>query len=476
MASAETLTRFLVTSTKAGTVVTWSLFRFLAPGKNLTGNTAAMCLVTPQGLGGASQYELVGRDSQGREQVLSSYDLSTHDASITIQLLMGLLGSFKSSSTFDASKITDLLFRFSCTADLPEANFELTFQWYGCGLLERAIGSQLDPLAGFFFNPYWVFGGYIASIAVKDEQAVDDSCEVTLTCRDYRLLTDAKVISHDYRATTAPLDGDVLDAVCSATGLSSLFQISNQKFRQVQVNFDFRTVSEAYDMVSAATGCDWTVQPIAGNLGTLVPYARQLIYHTTDQQTGVLAPFELSETPNPAGSPPSYGYRLQSYARDLYTPANRIFVLGGEDKTGAPVNVTYQDQASHDQYGLWLEAVLRDATIADPSFASQVGQNQVNARKSPLTRLTVRTFADGLHVGMLLPVTHSLWGRAVFVVQRVAWEQLGDPAAQIAYTVDLGDYAPNLVQFFQLQYEAALAANYSGSNLAKTRRLRVVNE
>jgi len=471
-------TRFLVTDTTAGAQVDWTVYRFQAPGRNLTGNTLAMVLLTPKGLGGASQYSLLGRDNQGREQVLSTYDLSANASGTLIQLLMGGTGAFTSGANFDATSITELLFRFQATANLPEPQFELTFDWYATGLLQRAIAAQTAPLAGFFLNPYWVFGGYITSVQVNDQRAVDQECEVTLACRDYRLLTDAKVITHDYRATTAPMDGDVLDSVCAATGLSTLFQTSNQKFRQVQVNFDYRTVSEAYDMVCAATNADWSVLPIAGNLGTTVPYARQLVYHTTDQQTGVLAPFELVNTnPNPSGNPPTYGYRLLAYSKDLYTPANRVFVLGGQDKTGTPVTITYQDQASHDQYGLWLEAVYRDATIVDATFATAVGTNQVNNRKAPLTRLQVKTYADGLKVGNLLPVTHELFGRTIFVVQRITWEILQDPARQIAYTLDLGDYAPSLIQFFEQQYEAALAANYSGSGTISAReRLRVVNE
>lgn len=474
---ANEYTRFLVTNTKAGTRVDWSIFRF-APARNLTGNTLAMVLITPKGLGGASKYDLLGRDAQGREQVLSTYDLTPALGGSLIQLLMGGTAAFTSNAQFDATRIAELLFRFSCTADLPEQQFEITFNWYATGLLVRTIAAQTAPLQGFFYNPWWVFGGYVSAIQVVDQMATDGQSEITLTCRDYRVLTDGKVISHDYRAPTAPMDGDVLDAVCAATGLNQLFTtISNQKYRNVQVNFDYRTVSEAFDMVCAATGADWSVSPIPGNLGTLVPYGRQLTYHTTDQQGGILAPFELSVTPNAAATPPSYGFRLLQYARDLYTPANRIFVLGGMDKNNNPVTVTYQDQASHDQLGLWLESVYRDATIVDATFATSVGQNQVNQRKAPLTRLQLRTYADGLKPGMLLPVTHSYFGRTVFVVQRIQWKQLQSPAERIEYTVDLGDYAPSLVQFFQLQYEAALAANYSGSNLSLTRRrLAAVNE
>ncbi len=431
--------RYNVTAQHAGNTgsLTWQTF---TTPVNLANHILSAAVNTPGvGVAAGAHWNLVAVDSTGREMLSQNFTLSSSSTGIPAIQSMVSSTVLASSAGFDATQVKSLLLRFTADKELTASRWSFDLLWAAAGA--PVAGSVTPPIPPATWTAVPMFGGFATAIEYADPIAADQQINVTVTCRDWKLLTDTKLLTKDY-GPSAQYDDVILKDALVTVGLNTDFSNVSHIARKQQVlaKFSNRTISQVFTAIAAATNSNWFIYP-----------DKSVWYFDPHGASAPVAPVALSDKAN---NVTTFGYLLDSYSVEMYTPVNRQYVQGAPGVTGV-----YNDLNSQTKYGRILEGIYQDQNISNSDYAAKLAQSLATDAATPNVRLTVRTAIDGIRCGMKLTVENRIWGIATFTVQSMRLRQLNDVYDSLEYTLECGDYLPRLSDIFVSEQQRIQGTN-----------------
>jgi len=246
------------------------------------------------------------------------------------------------------------------------------------------------------------FAGIIANIDTENMAQGPEALLHTLECQDYNLLVEEVVIDQleEYGgAKDSDIIDDLFDKYLPEVNSHGPGDVPAGYVQHLhvfaEISFEAITLREALDHIASE------VESTALEGFWYIDYDKYLHYFNVEDNAPA---WYLSDTPDNVNS---FSY-LSAVRKSCQGAAlaNRILVVGAE------MALFVQDQDSHDYYGKWFEAIVRDNTLLSVDEVVDYGNALLTKWAYPEQVIEISTRKEGLRAGMNVRFENSLFDTA----------------------------------------------------------------
>ena len=321
-----------------------------------------------------------------------------------------------------ASKIVNTLTRQVSTLDLN------MFKIGGLGIIDWQEVIFQDTLTGDR-----LFAGYTQHGDITSEGGGTRQDAYPLKCGDYTCLLD-HIYMEPIEYTIDTTDQTIIQAAFAkfAPGYEySTYVQALQTYPGIQV--PRQSLRQLLDQM--ATGA---------NAGWYVDYYKHL--HFFFRETTFYAPWGLSDDKAHIDLLTVFPYTNIVRVIDGTAVVNRVTVVGQDINAPAnPLLLRMIDEASVQQYGLYLDGVIADQNISDLRTAANIARGFLDQNSTGNQGFTLTIYQTGLRSGMLIQfecLAHGINSPSPFQIQKVT--TTFDNGGFAKYDLEIGPYRQDL--------------------------------